>query len=74
MRGGWTDLHRGLNQPRTGLPLDAMWERHYAFEWMGAPPDIAAQQRLQRVMETPPEYQRRGWVEFDRTRSRYAKT
>lgn len=33
-------------RPRTGLPLDAMWERHYAFEWMGTPPDIAAQQRL----------------------------
>lgn len=43
-------------------------ERFYRTEWMGTPPDIAAQWRLQQVMETPPEYQRHGW-----SRARYAK-
>ncbi len=54
--------------PRARLHPNGMWERHYACEWMGTPPDIAACQRLHSVMTTPPEYQRREW-----TRARYAK-
>lgn len=46
-------------------------ERFYRTEWMGTPPDIAAQQRLQHVMETPPEYQRRSWA--DVKAGRYSK-
>lgn len=64
-------------RPRNGLPLDAMWDRHYAFEWMGVPPDVAATSHFTRgirqAMTTPPEYQRRAWVEFSSTRSRYSK-
>ena len=35
---------------------NAMWDRHYACEWMGVPPDIAAQQRLYAAMNNLPPW------------------
>jgi hypothetical protein len=54
-----------------------MWDRHYAFEWMGVPPDVAAYgyftRGIRQVMTAPPEYPRRDWPRRDWPRARYSK-